>query len=112
MFCVSSRAASRLRVVLPSEQRAAGDLLLELQGLIFRDARAGKLFTTQELGPCCCGVPAEVGLLGPDTRRGRRRFDLRRVRFKRAAMRVERAHGSPSPSQEPLLVHEWLLHDG
>lgn len=113
MSCVSSRAAaSRLQAVLPSEHRTAGDLLLELPGLIFRDARAGKLFTTQELGPCCCGVPAEVGLFGPDTRRERRRFDLRKVRFKRAAMRVERAHGSPRPSKEPPLVHEWLLRDG
>jgi hypothetical protein len=42
-------------------------------------------FTTQTVGPVAAACLRKLG-----TRRERRRFDLRRVRFKRAAMRVER----------------------
>lgn len=54
---------------LPSEQRTAGDLLLELVDL-FSELLVLEAFATDPRSrTCCCGVPAEVGLLGPDTRR-------------------------------------------
>lgn len=46
-------------------------------------------------------MPAEGALLGPDTRSKRRRFDLRRERFKRAAMRVERSWFAKPIKKDP-----------
>jgi hypothetical protein len=110
MFCVSHRTASPSRAAVPSEQRAAGDLLLELVDL-FSELLVLEAFATQGVGPVAaaclrklvCSGPIRVGRDGGLICAG---CALSEPPCGSSAFTVRQAIKS-SP-----LVHEWLLRDG